>query len=219
MVSRAPGARAERGQVGNLTKQAWSDAASRPASQQETETCSGSRRQHAVRPAAYIFYELTGCVWYRLHVTEAGRNESTAHLEQHFVHDYTPIQTRVVGEVPALRKFATPKSWKRNNRAARWVPSPVCCTGLQAPSTCSAKNCSQQCGEVTAVHRTELGMAVEEVWSKQGEAGLRVYLERLIDVREPNLETMAKHGDQHAHHTALIDVCCRLGCQQKEGKG
>ena len=114
------------------------------------------------------------------------------------MHDYTPIQTRVVGEVPALRKFATPKSWKQNNRAARWVHSPVCCTGLHAHSTCSAKSCNQQCGEVTSVHRTELGMAVEEVWSKQGEAGLRVYLERLIDVREPNLETMAKHGD----HTA-----------------
>jgi hypothetical protein len=131
-------------------------------------------------------------------VTEAGRNKSTEHLEQHFVHEYTPIRTHVVGEVPDLKKFSTPKSWKRNIRAARWVPSPVCCTGLQALSTCTAQNCTHQCSDVTAVHRTELADSVQKVWQEQGETGLRVYLERLIDVRETNLETMAKHGERCA---------------------
>lgn len=48
-----------------------------------------------------------------------------------------------------------------------------------------------QCQQISVSHKQELRSSTEQVWEKHGEAGLRVFLERLIDVRTPNLETMA----------------------------
>lgn len=136
---------------------------------------------------------LIGVCSCRLLVTDDGRNSSAAHLELSFEHDYQARETSVVDQSPPLKKQKNEATWKRNVRGPRHLaePAPV------VVESCVRK-CSGQCKDVLLQHRLELRDCFQTIWAKEGEHGARAYLERLIDVVEPNMATMAKHGMCHS---------------------
>jgi hypothetical protein len=133
---------------------------------------------------------------YRLVLTDAGRNEATTHLDHHFVHDYTPRPTHVVGMSPPLKKVALPGTWLKNQRGMKRGAVDVAHPVVDAvPSTCGTPNCKKQCANITQEHRQELALKAHNLWTELGEEGLRIHVERFIDVKESNLKSMKLHGE------------------------
>ena len=128
----------------------------------------------------------------RLVVTEEGRDPSAVHLEHSFVHQYTPRETCTQGS-PGLKRTANPAAWKRNKRGLRHKG--VEPSGALSFETCAAAECRCQCSEVSMEHRQHIQGLANSVWSKEGEKGIRELIAFFVDVKEPNMKTIAKHGN------------------------
>jgi hypothetical protein len=141
---------------------------------------------------------LTSCV-HRLVVTEAGRDDAIAHLEVSFVHQYEERQTVTENQTPPQRKVGRPETWKKNKRSLRASMSRVetsCDADLvEGNAACQAHDkCSAECLSVSLIHRQEARALARKVWKELGQVGFYAFVEGPIDVKEPNMTTIAKHG-------------------------
>ena len=125
-------------------------------------------------------------------MTHEGSDPSAAHLEHSFVHEYTPRETTTQSS-PQLKKTSNPEGWKCNQRGGRHLGSVP--SGQLSFETCAAQDCRCDCSAITMQHRQHIRELAGKVWQQEGDRGMETLVERYIEVAEPNMKTMSKHGE------------------------
>ena len=101
----------------------------------------------------------------------------------------TQILTTTGPSLARSRLETSPRFWVNETRSVEAFRQ----TTLNRPRV-TVDLSNKQCCDVTQEHRLELRDTAEEIYKLQGQHSLHMFLERMLDLREPNVQTMDAHG-------------------------